>query len=88
MGDVLEDAIHRRTEDYSAALDRLRYVADSVDDHAAVEKLRECIELARCLRRLVSKLSVQDVHKAFGAPGDFGYETPIGEALAKKYGVP
>lgn len=47
--------------------------------------LREAEELVRCLRRLVGFCTPDDIHKAFGAPGDFGYETPIGAALAKVY---
>jgi hypothetical protein len=85
MGNVLEDALHRRTEEYSAALNRLEDLADSVDDHLATRQLRECIELTRCLIRLVPFVSVEQVHRAFGAPGDFGYDTPIGDALSRLY---
>jgi hypothetical protein len=48
-------------------------------------KLREAIELVGCLRRLVAGSTVTEIYKAFGAPGDFGYDTPIGAALAKFY---
>ena len=85
MGDVLENALHRRAEEYSEAVDRLENLADSVDDHVAVRRLRECVEIARCLRRLVRGRSVDEIHKAFGAPGDFGYETLIGDALSRLY---
>lgn len=29
----------------------------------------------------------KDIHKAFGAPGDFGYGTPVGKALQRLYSV-
>jgi len=32
-------------------------------------------------------MTVAELHGAFGAPGDFGYETPIGSALARLYGI-
>lgn len=36
---------------------------------------------------LLTRISdaIADVHKAFGAPGDFGYETPQGVALFRLY---
>ncbi len=34
--------------------------------------------------RRVSRL-IDEVHKAFGAPGDYGYGTPQGEALYRLY---
>lgn len=77
----LERAIAQRETDYRAALDRVREGAQSWD-HLA---LREAVELAGCLRRLVRGRSVGEIHKAFGAPGDFGYETSIGDALARLY---
>jgi hypothetical protein len=42
-------------------------------------------ELIGCLRRLVPQCTVGQIHKAFGAPGDFGHGTPIGNALAELY---
>ncbi len=39
----------------------------------------ETIELLRCLARMIEGKAVE---KAFGAPGDWGYGTPIGDALA------
>lgn len=29
--------------------------------------------------------AIKDVHKAFGAPGDYGYDTPQGDALFALY---
>ena len=44
--------------------------------------LREASELIRVLGRLMAGKSV---HDAFGAPGDWGYGTPIGDALLEVY---
>lgn len=82
----LRDAIAERERAYNSAIDRLREKLDGDDeDWAAVQDLREAVELVRCLRRLVPACGLADIHKAFGAPGDFGYETPIGEALSRLY---
>lgn len=51
----------------------------------AIEQLHEAVFLVSILRRLVRGLSVAEIHAAFGAPGDFGYETPIGAALSDLY---
>lgn len=83
---VLYDALSRRESDYRAALDRVIDVVQ--DDQAAYEAarlLREAVELAGCLRRLVPDCDVRQLHRAFGAPGDFGYETPLGDALSRLY---
>ncbi len=81
---VLGDALARREKDYRDALNAVR---DSGDPSvaAAVWPLREAIELVGCLRRLVAGRSLQELHAAFGAPGDLGYDTPIGDALAQLY---
>jgi len=39
-------------------------------------------ELLNCLARI---LEGKEIHKAFGAPGDWGYGTPIGDALMAAY---
>lgn len=86
--ELLVSALLRREKDYSAAVDRLRSVEaveTSSDAWDATGLLRESIELVRCLRRLVPSVAIADIHLAFGAPGDFGYETPIGDALANLY---
>jgi hypothetical protein len=53
--------------------------------HACVQAMRLVAEMAGCLRRLVPHADIPAIHRAFGAPGDFGYETPIGDALARLY---
>lgn len=51
----------------------------NVDTEQEHETLRDAAELLRVLSRIVSGMPAA---KAFGAPGDWGYETPLGEALA------
>lgn len=62
----------------------LRQRADSMD--AAGEDTPDYdhrdAELIRCLARMVEG---KDVYRAFGAPGDWGYNTPIGAALKETY---
>lgn len=87
---ILTDAIYQRERAYSEAIDRLRELASgsalSEDEVSGlVVALREAIELVRCCRRLVAGRTVLEIHKALGAPGDFGYETPIGDALQRLY---
>jgi hypothetical protein len=45
--------------------------------------LRDPAELVLVLARILEGKSVD---KAFGAPGDWGYSTPIGKALYEAYG--
>lgn len=88
--DALDKALVSRARAYRAALDALEACAREEDEEAAslaARELREAIELVACLRRLLAGRTVEEVHRAFGAPGDFGYETPIGAALARVYGV-
>lgn len=49
---------------------------------AAAQEPREAAELARVLARLVAG---KTLHEAFGAPGDWGYGTPMGEAILQVY---
>jgi hypothetical protein len=84
--DVLVEALMKREKDYAAAIDSLRAVVEN-DPKAwdATTLLREAIEMVRCLRRIVPVCAVGDIHRSFGAPGDFGYETPLGDALNRLY---
>lgn len=79
----LVEALRLRESAYSDAFDRARSGDDMDGD--SVRALREAIELTRCLRRLVPDCNVGAIHRAFGAPGDFGYDTPIGDALIRIY---
>ncbi len=83
---LLVDALAKREKDYRASLDTVRELGDHEHTAAAATwTLREAIELVGCLRRLVRGRTVRELHAAFGAPGDFGYDTLIGDALAKIY---
>lgn len=80
MSAALVSALTQRERDYRAILDLLPEA-----ETTARQDLREAIEMVSCLRRLLPGCSVEQVHKAFGAPGDFGYETVIGDALSRFY---
>ena len=84
----LVDALTQREKQYRSAIDRIRELSSGETENEVYELttlLREAVEMAGCLRRLVPERSVAELHKAFGAPGDFGYETPIGDALYRIY---
>ena len=49
------------------------------------QTLRDAAELIRVLARLVEG---KPIDKAFGAPGDWGYETPVGAALHEPADIP
>lgn len=70
----------------------LRRAADAVHNLVADETstedtrtLREGAELIRCLARVVAGKTLP---QAFGAPGDWGYETPIGDAYYRYLSTP
>lgn len=92
--EFLANALNARVAEYTDAIDRLRDIAegdtatDPEETCRQAWKLREAVELVRCLRRLLlSSATDDDIYRAFGAPGDFGYETLIGDSLARFYGV-
>lgn len=85
----LQRAINVEMNDCVDSIDKIRSLATSETENEVYDltrRLRIAIDLSHCLRRLVEGRSQQEVHKAFGAPGDFGYESPIGAALQKVYG--
>lgn len=91
MHDTLVKALILRQREYTEALNRIKELAPSDIENEVYDiafLLRESVELTGCLRRLVEGRTTAEIHRAFGAPGDFGYETPIGEALAAVYRSP
>lgn len=82
---ALTDALIRRERDYRAALEAIDDTSET--PRPAYWDLREAVALVGCLRRLCEGRTVAELHRAFGAPGDFGYENPIGAALAEVYGL-
>ena len=86
---ALEEALATQATQARYALDTLSEWLDENQDETDVEAarvtLKEAIDLVHVLRRLVRGRSVPEIHAAFGAPGDFGYETETGAALAALY---
>jgi hypothetical protein len=78
----LQAAIDSRVAKY---LEAINWIRERDDDGIYCSALREAVELCRILRRVVPHLSLNQIYQAFGAPGDFGYETAIGDALATLY---
>ncbi len=60
----------------------IRARAARIEDEESTPRERDDAELLRVLARL---LEGKSPHQAFGAPGDWGYGTPIGDALAAAY---
>jgi hypothetical protein len=88
MSRELTEALFNREQAYSQAIERLRDIASPETEnevHDITLSLREAVELVRCLRRITQGRTTREIHAAFGAPGDFGYENPIGAALALVY---
>jgi len=67
-----------------------KVVRDKAEEMQKMERRREPegsdqldeAELLNCLARI---LEGKEIRKAFGAPGDWGYGTPIGDALMAAY---
>jgi hypothetical protein len=59
--------------------------SDADRDDRLARELRDASELVLVLARIIEGKSIP---QAFGAPGDFGYETPIGSALYRYYSNP
>ncbi len=75
MSESLEQALREVAE-------TTREIAYEDANEPYTRDLREASELIRVLGRL---LVGKSVHEAFGAPGDWGYGTPIGDALLEVY---
>lgn len=85
---ALERALALKESEIAEAIGRLRDLAPRETFNEVYEltaRLREAQTLVGCLRRLTRGRSVRALHDAFGAPGDFGYETPLGAALWDAY---
>lgn len=85
---ALEVAIEDEERQARAALDRLRDLAPAASENEVYDitlLLRRTTTLLGCLRRLCAVSTREEIHVAFGAPGDFGYGTPLGDALYKLY---
>jgi hypothetical protein len=59
---------------------------EKAEEIQAIESLGDAnrLDTAELLRVLARVVEGKDLYRAFGAPGDWGYGTPIGDALAAK----
>lgn len=81
--DALAEAIDERECEARDVLCRLR--EEDLLSGEEVRVLREALTLLGCLRRLLPERTMVEIHDAFGAPGGFGYDTPVGDALYRLY---
>lgn len=79
----LDRALGARLGDYADALDRVRDLEEVSGADARL--LREAVELVRVLGKMASGRSTEEIHSAFGDPGEWGYDSPIGDALYRLY---
>lgn len=79
----LGKAIRAEADKVSHVRYELRDSSDESErDDRLYHDLDHSAELVRVLARIIEGKSI---HEAFGSPGDFGYETPIGSALYRFY---
>lgn len=72
---ALREALAKKQREYREAAGR----------REGSRELHEAAILVGCLRRLTEHSTPDELHYAFGAPGDFGYDTPLGAALYALY---
>jgi flagellar biosynthesis/type III secretory pathway protein FliH len=76
----------RGNQDYSTVAQTLREEAEKIRAFAEKEEpMRACYRHAELLCVLARACEGKDLYKSFGAPGDWGYGTPIGDALEHAY---
>lgn len=64
----------------------LRNEAERLREEGVTTETRESSRYLDVLARIVENiLTIEEVYRVFGAPGDWGYSHPIGEALHKIY---
>ena len=81
----LRSALYSQTTALKDISDHLRDNPTVPLPPSAENHLFDAVELLRALNRL---LDGRSIYQAFRAPGDWGYETPIGAALAELYRQP
>lgn len=77
----LSRALRQEAEKIANVRDELRSTDEPRDDRLYPD-LNNAAELVRVLARIIEGKSIQE---AFGAPGDFGYQTALGSGLANYY---
>lgn len=91
LTEEVERVLEGEVETIVDAVQRVRDLADGAEGETeqtlrdVARDLRNAAELVRCLRFLVAGRTLQELHAAFGSPGDWGYGTPLGHALARLY---
>jgi hypothetical protein len=58
---------------------------DDEHGHQSMRYLGRAVRLLALLQLFAGKASVEEIHSLFGAPGDWGYHTPLGDALYRLY---
>ena len=82
MGQHLPESLNNlrlEVRDIAQKIDRYEY---ATLDHVETKRLRDAADLLRVLAHIVDGRSIRE---AFGAPGDWGYNTPIGAGLWEFY---
>ena len=54
-------------------------------DESAVSALRTGERVIALFSRVTATMTPDELHRLFGAPGDWGYDTPLGDALYETY---
>ena len=75
------------SQDLSASLQKFRMelrdiVNEDIHEYADVQRIKDAADLIGVLAHIVAG---KDMRQAFGAPGDWGYDTPIGRGVASLY---
>ena len=79
----MKNKLSTALRDYSRRLMDVRL--QHQDDEDILQLLFDSAEFASVLARIVEG---KDLHAAFGAPGDWGYQTEIGQGLSEFYSRP
>lgn len=58
---------------------------DLAAGHLALRQLELLGHLTYTVRLFVRTATPGEIHRLFGAPGDWGYDTPLGDALFRFY---
>lgn len=85
---ALQSALEGVEREARRGLERLRELASPEAENEVYDitlMLRRNVVLLGCLRRLCAGRTTRELHAAFGAPGDFGYGTQLGDALFQIY---
>lgn len=72
----------------STSLDMLRDLLPEGADESAVNALRTGEHVIAVFARVTATMTPAELHRVFGAPGDWGYDTPLGDALYAAYKQP